>query len=126
VDLVEKHEMADEVIIISLDRKMIAEIRELRPDWNIGLLTAVKIGDLTRVDADLLAVSKDLATPALVARAHFRDRDIAAWTLNTRESLDRMMDRGVDYVITDDVPLAREVLAERNERPLPERWLRAM
>ncbi|WP_442484750.1 glycerophosphodiester phosphodiesterase family protein [Aeoliella sp. SH292] len=126
VDLVEKHEMANEVIIISLDRKMIAKIRELRPEWNIGLLTAVKIGDLTRIDTDLLAVSKELATPALVAQAHFRDRDVAAWTLNTRDSLDRMMDRGVDYVITDDVPLAREVLAERNERPLPARWLRAL
>ncbi|MCO6047837.1 glycerophosphoryl diester phosphodiesterase membrane domain-containing protein [Aeoliella sp. ICT_H6.2] len=126
VDLVEQYDLADDVMIISLDSKMIAKIRQLRPQWRVGLLTAVKLGDLTRVDANLLAVRKDLATPSFIARAHFRDREVAAWTLNSRESLERMISRGVDYVITDDVPLAEQVLLERRELSLPERWLRAL
>ncbi|WP_425398363.1 glycerophosphodiester phosphodiesterase family protein [Aeoliella sp.] len=126
VELVEQHDMADEVIIISLDANMVAKIRELRPEWRVGLLTAVKLGDLTTVDVDLLAVRMDLATTSFIARAHFRNQQVAAWTLNDQESLERMISRGVDYVITDDVPLAEQVLLERSAMSLPERWLRSL
>lgn len=126
IELVEERGMESEVMIISLDRASIAKVRKLRPTWPIGLLTAVKLGNLARVDANLLAVRKDLANAGFIGRAHFAGREVAAWTLNDRESLERMTSRGVDYLITDDVPLAQQVLAERRELSLPERWLRAV
>lgn len=126
VELVEQMEIEDEVMIISLDRASIAKVRELRPDWRIGLLTAVAVGNLNRVDADLLAVNQEIASPRLIGQAHLSGRQVAAWTLNDRQSLGKMISRGVDYVITDDVPLAQQVLAERREMSLIERWLTAV
>lgn len=126
VKLVEQLEVEDQVIIISLDHKSIAKVRQLRPDWRVGLLTSVAVGNLNRVDADLLAVNKEIAKPRFIALTHSAGREVAAWTLNDRESLSRMISRGVDYVITDDVPLAQQVLAERDEMPLVQRWLKSL
>ncbi len=126
VELVEKLQMADEVIIISLDRASIAKVRQLRPTWRIGLLTAVALGDLTRVDADLLAVNTEIATPAFITRSQLAGRKVAAWTVNDRQTMIRVLSRGVDYVITDDVPLAREVIDEHAKMPLVQRWLTSL
>ena len=49
--------MTDRVVLMSLHRPTVERLRSLRPDWTVGLLAAVSIGDLTRLDADFLAVN---------------------------------------------------------------------
>lgn len=126
VEIIEDHEMEHQIMVISLDRASIAKIRKLRPDWPVGLLTAVAIGDLTKVDADLLAVNMEIATSAFIARSQVTGHKVAAWTVNDRGSMNRMISRNVDYVITDDVPLATEVIAERADMSLVQRWVSSL
>ena len=56
VSIVEDTDMVPEVVIMSLNQAAIRKVRTLRPSWTIGLLTATALGNLTRVDADFLAV----------------------------------------------------------------------
>ena len=37
------------------------------------------------------------------------------WTLNTRAEIERALDLGADGVMTDDVVLLRDILAERGQ-----------
>lgn len=49
----------------------------------------------------------------LVARAHEAGLAVHAWTINEREEMERLLDAGVDGLITDRPSLCAEVLAAR-------------
>ena len=123
VDLIEAAGMQDDTMIMSLEYAGIQRVRALRPDWKTGLLTARAIGDLTRLDADFLAVNVAMARPALIAAAHMSGKDIFVWTVNDVLAMSQMMSLGVDGIITDEPLLAQEVLTVRAELSSAERLL---
>ena len=108
---------------MSLAYEGIQRFRALRPDWTIGLLSATAIGDLTRLDADFLAVSTGLATPGFVRHAKAAGKQVYVWTVNDPVSLSRMMSAGVDGVITDEPEMARQVMEQRGRMSPVERLL---
>ncbi len=113
IELVERFGMESEIVVMSLESKGIEKVKRLRPTWTVGLLTAVAAGDLTRANADFLAVKSSIATRSFVESAHRRSKSVSAWTVNDRYAMSAMISRGVDNLITDYPALAREVLAER-------------
>lgn len=123
VEIVEAAGMADKVAVMSLAYAGIRKIRALRPDWTIGLLSAKGIGDMTRLDADFLAVNMGMATPRFVERTQASGKQLFVWTVNDPVSMSRMMSLGVDGIITDEPAMAREVLAQRAELSPVERLL---
>ncbi|HID75128.1 MAG TPA: hypothetical protein EYP56_03935 [Planctomycetaceae bacterium] len=123
IECVERFGMAEEVLLLSLDRGTVRKLKRLRPSWRVGQLTAVAVGDLARDEVDVLAVHSSLATLALVKRAHGRGQQLFAWTINDPVLLSVMASRGVDGVITDDVQMAREVLRQRAEMTPLERLM---
>lgn len=123
IELVEESGMVDDVVIMSLEPAGIRKVRQLRPDWTVGLLTAVAVGDLTRSDADFLAVNAKLATRGFIRSAHASGKDVSVWTINDRIAMSLMISRGADNLITDHPALARTVLAERADMSPLERIL---
>lgn len=123
IDLIEKHDMQDHVVVMSLHAAGIAKVRKQRPDWTVGLLAAKTLGDLSRADVDFLAVHHALATPGFIRAAHRRGQQVHVWTVNDPTLMSSLISRGVDVLITDDPGLARRVLAERAELSLVERSL---
>ena len=53
-----------------------------------------------------------VVTPALLAAAHQNHRAIHVWTVNDRPSMERLLRMGVDGIISDDLSLLNEVVAE--------------
>jgi len=123
VDIVEANGMADQIVVMSLKAEGIAKIKKLRPDWTVGLLTAVAAGDLSRAPADFLAVNAKIATPSFIKSAHGRGKQVFTWTVNDRNLMSIMISRGADNLITDYPALAKQVLAERLEMGPIERAL---
>lgn len=96
----------------------------MRPNWTIGLLTAVAMGDLTKIpNVDFLAVNAPLATRSFVQSAHANDKQVYVWTVNDPISMSSMVGRGVDNIITDKPGVARELLEARKEMSVAERML---
>ena len=100
--IVEDHEMVDHIVIMSLDAASLKRMRELRPTWTIGRLTAVPVTDLTREQVEFLAVSTRMATPEFIRKAHARGKDVYVWTVNDAATMFEMTSRGADNLITDD------------------------
>ena len=113
VDLVEEHGMENDIVIMSLKQAGIQKVKKLRPDWTVGLLTAVAASDITRAKADFLAVSTKLATHRFIESAHERNKRVHVWTVNDAPTMSLMIGRGADNLITDHPDLAKQVLAER-------------
>jgi glycerophosphoryl diester phosphodiesterase len=53
-------------------------------------------------------------TPDLVKEAHALGFTVLPWTVNRREDMRRLMDWGVDGIVTDDPAVLRDLMAERN------------
>jgi glycerophosphoryl diester phosphodiesterase len=122
-DLVERTGMTGRVAIMSLKYGGVLKMRGLRPDWTVGLLSATAIGDLSRLDADFLAVNLGMAKPGFIRRAHRAGKKVFVWTVNDPVTMSRVLSLGVDGVITDEPAMARQVIAERARMSTAERLL---
>jgi glycerophosphoryl diester phosphodiesterase len=109
VELVEAAGMTPNVVVMSLDYAGITRTAALRPDWTRGLLSAVALGDRTRLDVNFIAIAARGATRATIRRAHNRGMQVYAWTINDPVQMWVMLSRGVDGIITDNVAVARQV-----------------
>jgi glycerophosphoryl diester phosphodiesterase len=113
VELVEEAGMTDSIVVMSLKYDGVTKIAELRPDWTVGLLNAVAIGNLTRLDVDFLALTAKATTLPMIRRTHRRGMKIYPWTINDPVQMWVMMSRGVDGIITNRVELAHQVVESR-------------
>jgi glycerophosphoryl diester phosphodiesterase len=123
IDLIEATGMQDEIQIMSSKYDSIKKVRAERPNWPVGLLSTVAIGDLTRVKADFLVVNTRVATQAFVNLAQHRKKDVYVWTINDPIVMSTMISRGAKSIITDKPALAREVLRQRDELTTVERLI---
>jgi glycerophosphoryl diester phosphodiesterase len=123
VEAVEAAGMAGEVMVMSLSHDGVRKIRELRPDWRVGLLSSVALGNVTKLDLDFLGLNARTTSRKLVRQAHRRGVQVHVWTVNDPVDMSTLLARGVDGLITDDPAMARRVLAERAAASFGEKLL---
>lgn len=113
IAIVEAAGMSDQVATMSLKYPAVQKMKDLRPDWDAGVLAATAIGDLSRLDADFIAVSTGVVGPRLIRSAEAAGKKLYAWTVNDPIEMSAMISLGVDGLITDEPALARQVLEFR-------------
>ncbi|MGH7155973.1 MAG: glycerophosphodiester phosphodiesterase family protein, partial [Acetobacteraceae bacterium] len=101
--------VADQAEISSLDIGLLRDVGRIAPDIPRGLILATGIGDLRRVDVNFFALSRRLATPAIIRQLHARGRKVHVWTLDDQASIARAMLDGADNIITSDTVLGVKV-----------------
>jgi glycerophosphoryl diester phosphodiesterase len=112
-------------VVMSFEPSIVRRVRELDPTIRTSLVvSARRLGREGAVPAAAVAWAVDagatdigiqhtLITPALVAAARARGLRIGAWTVNDEAAMRRMIDFGVDVLITDWPDLARTLLSGR-------------
>lgn len=121
IAVVENAALADQVATMSLKYPAVEKMKKLRPDWTSGVLAATAIGNLSRLDADFIAVSTAMVGPRLVRTTHKQGKKLYVWTVNDPLEMSAMMSMGVDGIITDEPAMARQVMQARAELSTPER-----
>lgn len=116
-EIVEAEQMQASIVLMSLKSDKVKKMKALRPEWQVGLLSAAAIGDLSNAQADFLAVNSDLAQRSFVRSVHNNGKQVFVWTVNDASTMSAMIGRGVDGLITDKPALARMVLQRRASMP---------
>jgi glycerophosphoryl diester phosphodiesterase len=70
---------------------------------------------LARTGVRCAQVPAQVATPAFLGRAHALGLHVHAWTINSPEMMRRLLDVGVDGIMTDETVALRDVLISRGE-----------
>jgi glycerophosphoryl diester phosphodiesterase len=122
-DIVDASGMADQVVVMSLSLAGIREMHRLRPDWTLGLLTSVAVGNLAALEVDFLAINARFASRHLIRRMHRQGKDVMVWTVNDPVGMSVVASRGADVIITDEPALGVSLMEQRKQLEPAERLL---
>ena len=114
VDLLRREDFLDQVVITSLDYAALKQVESIEPRLRTGHIVTAAVGNVVRTEADFVSLNAARATPSLVRSAHAAGKDVHVWTVNQPAVMLRMIERGVDNIITDDPALLARVIEERN------------
>jgi glycerophosphoryl diester phosphodiesterase len=114
IDLLRREDFVDQVVITSLDHAGLRQVEAIAPEIATGLIVTASVGNVVRTDTDFVSLNSAKATADLVRRARAAGKAVHVWTVNKPEVMLRMIERGVDNVITDDPALLASVMRERN------------
>jgi glycerophosphoryl diester phosphodiesterase len=130
-DAIDRFDASDRVVIGGMrdaDRSLFADrhhgatspsIEQLRV---FGALQFVGLGALARIPGDVVQVpeywrGRRIVTRTFVAAVHRQGVDVHVWTVNERGAMERLLDLGVDGIVTDRPDLLDEVLRARGRAP---------
>lgn len=119
----------DRVCVGAFSDKRLARLRELvgdrlcsslGPRGTAALIAASKglpTGQLHAACAQVPVAAKGvtITTPELVAAAHDRGMQVHVWTVDDPTEMHRLLDMGIDGIMTDRPAVLREVLEARGE-----------
>jgi glycerophosphoryl diester phosphodiesterase len=114
VEVLRSKDFLDQVVITSLSAAALTQVKSIEPRLRTGLIVSAEVGDVARADADFLSLNSARATSAVLRRAHAVGKEVHVWTVNRAEVMLRMIERGVDNIITDDPALAVLLLEKRS------------
>lgn len=131
-DLLDRHRARDRVLAAAFEDPILRRIRAVAPasltslsgDEVFGFFAAWMSGEL----ADYTPPGKafqvppdhegmDLVTPDFVRTAHGLGMEVHVWTINEEAEIERLLDLGVDGIMTDFPARARRVFERRGLRP---------
>lgn len=129
VEMIEALEIHDRLIVGSFSDRRLAEFRGLtngRVATSTGPRAARAFVVASRIGFGVNGPASALQLPThrsgvrvvnrrLVDRAHRLGMQIHVWTVNTRSEMTRLLDMGVDGIITDRPDLLRTIMEERGE-----------
>ncbi|MCB0481796.1 MAG: hypothetical protein KDC83_10215 [Flavobacteriales bacterium] len=112
---INKHAAKDWVILQSFDSYILTRIQQLDPSFRIQKLIVWKIpllgiqldqrvmleNVLKKEHYEAINVNHRFATPALIARIHRFNKKIFCWTVNEPKRMNKLIQLGVDGIITD-------------------------
>ena len=102
VEAVRAHQMTNQVIIQCLEYEPLLEVRRLAPGLPVGYLMSVNATHPGRLKVHFLGAELSRVTGAFVQAAHRRDQRVHVWTVDAPADMERMIDLGVDDLITNE------------------------
>jgi glycerophosphoryl diester phosphodiesterase len=131
VELIAAFRRADRTLLAAADDATMAAIRQELARRDVRAATSASIAEVAAVAVaaagdmpappEIMALQiptsfagRPLITPALIAYAKRHGIAVHAWTINEPEEMTRLLDLGVDGIVTDFPDRCREVLARRS------------
>ncbi|HMF13658.1 MAG TPA: glycerophosphodiester phosphodiesterase family protein, partial [Gemmataceae bacterium] len=106
VNIVREQNVASDCLITSLNYDALVEVKQRDPSLRTGLIVAQALGDVSRLEVDVLAVRADFLSDELLRSAHRDGKEVHVWTVNEAPQMFRLIKRGADNIITSDPDLA--------------------
>ncbi len=99
-------DLLNNVSIQSFDLRVLREVRKTALPVRLGLITDKTADPAKEMEAlgfpvDIYSPSYELVTPELISWCHFRQIAVIPWTINDVSEMQKLVDMGVDGIISD-------------------------
>lgn len=115
IKLIESEKFENDCVITSLNYDDLLKVERKKPSLKTGYIMFVAIGQLEHMVVDFYSVEETNVSEAFVSRAHNKGREVHVWTINKEESMRKMIDLGVDNIITDNDDVLRSIIEKKIE-----------
>ena len=119
VNALKNADLIESTIISSFIHKELSEVQQIEPNANLApLLLGIRKNKTLQKAVDnnfgYIHPQYKLISKSFIDAAHGKDIKVNAWTVDARDDIEKLIDMGIDGIITNDIELAKEVL-NRNE-----------
>ena len=113
IDVLRACDILDRCVITSQVYSVLENVKACDGTVTTVYVTSLAYGNIDRLSAaDHFSINSASATKRLVSHVHNTGKQIYAWTVNTKSGIDRMIERNVDNIITDNIELARQCVTQ--------------
>lgn len=115
LDIIYEHDMLERVIVQSFDHRSVWAIKAVEPDIVIAVLTnrgQVRLSFYAEQNADIWSPNYTELTQSLLDEAHELGLRVIPWTVNDTQSMQALIEMGVDGIITDYPDILLMLLVE--------------
>ncbi|CDI48487.1 glycerophosphoryl diester phosphodiesterase [Clostridium tetani 12124569] len=123
VKIIEDNDIINNCVVTSLEYSDIKKVKELNPKIKTGYIMYIAKGDLTNIKSDFYSIEESIVSSNLVNEIHANGKEIHVWTVNHNWKMERLINIGVDNIITDEVEALRDTLKMREERSPYEKFI---
>ncbi len=118
VRIIKEYDCVEDTALISLNYDVIDYAETTYPEMETGTLFFASLGDVSRLNCDLIIMEEESATSTNISNIHDGGKQAIVWTVNTEPGMYTFLDSTADAVITDEIPLAeetQEILDDRTD-----------
>ncbi|MBI3694721.1 MAG: glycerophosphodiester phosphodiesterase [Acidobacteria bacterium] len=113
--LIERYCDRARTVIASFHPQTLIKVRQVAPDWQLGFIYNRTQDEEQRHNCPIEVVIPQfrLASRDLISEAHAEGQKVFAWTVNDRQEASRLIDLGVDAIISDYPEMVVELAQSR-------------
>lgn len=116
VDMVNAYDMKDEVAIASISYESLRTVKHLDPSMRTLFNMTLAYGRISEIeDVDIFSVDEFFVTQEMVNEVRAAGKIIFAWTVNDPSNMARLVEYGIDGLVTDDIQTAKQAAVAYGE-----------
>lgn len=110
VRAIKENHFEDHCVVTSMNYQFLKQIKKTAPEIRTGYIMTMTYGGVQGMEAaDFFSVKHTYVDEKFVTQAHALGKEVHVWTVNYKGDAKRMLDMGVDNIITDDPIMVRKV-----------------
>lgn len=115
VEVIKKNHFEEECVVTSLTYDCLKKVKQIAPELKTGYILSVGIGQFYDLpDTDFFSIESSFITEEVVRQLHSREKEVHAWTVDSEENLEKMIQLEVDNIITDNPKKAKEIIYRKD------------
>ena len=125
VDLIKKYNFENKCVVTSQMYNVLENTKKIDKNIKTVYVMSIAIGNITDAKyADTFSVEAANVNTSLVNKVHNEGKELYAWTVNTEESINKMIDMNVDNIITDNIELGKKLVEKSKSSDLISEFLK--
>ena len=110
VRAIKENHFEDHCVVTSMNYQFLKQIKKTAPEIRTGYIMTMTYGGVQGMEAaGFFSVKHTYVDEKFVTQAHALGKEVHVWTVNYKGDAKRMLDMGVDNIITDDPIIVRKV-----------------
>lgn len=114
IRIIKENNIEEQCVITSLKYNTLKRVKEIAPEIKTIFVSGVAYGNLADLKyADGFSIEQNFITKKLVNSIKNKEKDLYVWTVNNMKMIEKMIELGVDNIITDNPLKAKETIYKK-------------